>query len=199
MRNEERPGIPPCGQNACEVCAVRTVLLDAGAEDVRSASLRDGDCDITVADQGDCTCQSRFRVDIDRAAYRSTADPNRDTKMCDFAVIAVVGGEGHVVAMELKRSTPQWPEGGEQLQEGVRMLHDHFSGRELRTIPRACFVLGKRVEQFQRFLQAEGFRVYYGTRPVPVEVLECGSTINTSVTGPASMEHTEPQSSLDDP
>ena len=157
---------------------MRATLLDAGAEDILGASLRDGDCHITVADRGDCACQSRFRVDIDRAAFRTTAKPNHDTKMCDFAVIAVVGEEGCAVALELKRSTPEWPEGGEQLQEGIRMLHDHFGHRRLRTVPRACFVLGKRVDQFQRFLQAEGFRVYYGTHPVQVEVLECGSTID---------------------
>ena len=178
-------GVAPCGQDACEVCAVRAQLLDARAEDIAGASLRDGDCDITVVDRGDCTCQSRFRVDTKGAAYRRTAQRNRDTKMCDFAVIAVVGDEGRAVALELKRSTPDWPEGGEQLQEGVRMLHDHFGHRSLPMAPRACFVLGKRADQFQRFLQAEGFRVSYGTRSLPVEVLECGSTLDVSATGPS--------------
>ena len=188
MQGEDGPGVPPCGQDACEVCAVRTALLEAGAEDIRSASLRDGDCDITVTNQGDCTCQSRLRVDIDEAAYRRTAGSKHDSKMCDRAVIAVVGDEGRAIALELKRSTPDWPEGGEQLQEGIRMLHDYFGDRHLPTTPRACFVLGKRVDQFQRFLQAEGFRVHYGSRPVPVEVLECGSTIDVSASGPASTE-----------
>lgn len=184
MQREDRPGVPPCGQDACEVCAVRTALLDARAEDIPSASLRDGDCDITVVDQGDCTCQSRLRVDIDKAAYRRVAGSRDDTKMCDRAVIAVVGEEGRAIALELKRSTPDWPEGGEQLQEGIRMLHDYFGGKLLSVLPRACFVLGKRADQFQRFLQAERFRVHYGSRPVVVEVLECGSTIDVSASGP---------------
>lgn len=194
MQGEDRPGVPPCGLDACEVCAVRAALLDAGAEDIPSASLRDGDCDIAVVDQGDCTCQSRLRVDIDKAAYRRIAGSKNDTKMCDRVVIAVVGEEGRAIALELKRSHPEWPAGGEQLQQGIRMLHDHFGERLLPTVPRACFVLGKRADQFQRILQAEGFRVRYGSQPVPVEVLECGSTIDVSAAGLASAEANDQQS-----
>ncbi|WP_419838627.1 hypothetical protein [Candidatus Poriferisodalis sp.] len=74
-------GVAPCGQAACAVCRARIGLLEHGAEEVASATLVDGDCNVTITDQGGCSCQSRLRLDLPGADYRSTGRTKEDSKL----------------------------------------------------------------------------------------------------------------------
>ncbi|WP_419552040.1 hypothetical protein [Candidatus Poriferisodalis sp.] len=100
--------------------------------------------------------------------------------MCDFSVVAALPERNVAAAVELKLGAAAWPDSGEQLREGLRVLHDAFSGVGAQSTPRAYLAVGKQREQLQEFLDAEGLRLNYGSRTVPVEVIDCGSCINIS-------------------
>ncbi len=179
-------GVPPCGLADCLVCSVRSRLLAQGARDWRDALLFDDDtpgdsgCEVTVCDQGDCSCQSRLKMDEDGAAYRATAQPSEDTKMCDFAIIAALPQRNLAVALELKLGIAEWPRFRDQLQEGLRVLYDEFGNHDGLSSPKAYLAVGKQRHEMQEFLDTKGVRLSFGMRPVLIEVIECGSCIDIS-------------------
>ncbi|WP_419552570.1 hypothetical protein [Candidatus Poriferisodalis sp.] len=100
--------------------------------------------------------------------------------MCDFAVIAVLPERNIAAAVELKLGIAPWPRFGDQLQEGLRVLHDEFGQAGAPSAPKAYLAVGKERHEMQEFLDAEGVRLDYGPRQVLIEVIDCGSCINVS-------------------
>ena len=183
-------GVAPCGRATCGVCGARIGLLGDGAEEVTSATLVDGDCNVSITDQGGCTCQSRLRLDIPGAAYRSTGHANEDSKMCDFAILATDEGRDIAVVVELKRGIAEWPHAGEQLEEGLRVLHERFIDAGLARPPRACLAVGKQASQLRNLIRSSGYRAGCGFGPIPVEVIDCGSEIDISRPGVGALPQT---------
>lgn len=182
------PGVPPCGLADCLVCAVRSRLLAKGARDWSDSLLFDEDtpgnsyCEVTICDQGDCSCQSRFKMDEDGADYRATAQSNEDTKMCDFAIVAALPQQDLALVLELKLGIAEWPRYRDQLQEGLRVLHDEFGSHDRPSTPKAYLAVGKQRHETQEFLDTKGVRLSFGTRPVLIEVIDCGSRVDISAT-----------------
>ncbi len=168
----------------------RIELLGDGAEQVASGTLVDGDCSVTITDQGGCTCQSRLRLDIQGAAYRATGRVNQDSKMCDFAILATDEGRDIAVVVELKRGMAEWPHAGEQLEQGLRVLHERFIDTGLARPPRACLAVGKQASQLRNLIRSTGYRARCGFGPVPVEVIDCGSEIDISHPGVGALPQT---------
>lgn len=181
------PGVPPCGLADCVVCVVRSRLLAKGARDRSDSLLFDDDtpgdryCEVTICDQGDCSCQSRLKIDEGGAVYRATARRSVDTKMCDFAVIAVLPQRILAIVLELKLGTAEWPRFGDQLQEGLRVLHDEFGSRDEPGTLKAYLAVGKQRHETQEFLDTKSVRLNFGKRRVLIEVIDCGSCIDVSV------------------
>lgn len=185
-------GLPPCGRADCPVCGVRDRLLGAGARDWADAVLFDDDtpggarCEVTIHDDSTCLCQSRLKLDVKGAAYRASDQPNQDSPMCDFAVIAVLPTCHVAAAVEIKLGAATWspaedqPRAQIQLQAGLRVLHGEFDSTGSRCTPKAYLAVGKQRHETQEYIDARGVRLSYGSRQVLIEVVDCGSQIDIS-------------------
>ena len=118
------------------------------------------------------------------ARYRVTVRRDEDSKMCDFAVLATTNGHDRAAVIELKRRIADWPHAGEQLGEGLRALHEKFDDTGLVLPLRACLAVGKQASQLRNLLRSHGVCPRFGSRPVSVEVVDCGSALNVSHSGP---------------
>lgn len=100
--------------------------------------------------------------------------------MCDFAVIAVLPQRNIAAAVELKLGSATWPLFRDQLQEGLRVLHDEFKRTGAPSTPKAHLAVGKQRNETQEFLDTEDVRLNYGNRQLLIEVIDCGSCIDIS-------------------
>lgn len=179
-------GVPPCGSAGCPVCAIRQRLLDGGAVEFAEATLFDEDtpgddyCEVTICDRGNCSCQTRLKMDSKGASYRQKPQSSDDTPMCDCAVIGALPGRNIAIAIELKFGAATWEDVEPQLKAALRVLRDEFDMVSADSAPRAYLVVGKERDEMQAFLDASAIRLSYGPVEVPVEVIDCVSCVDVS-------------------
>ena len=93
--------------------------------------------------------------------------------MCDFAVLAVLGDIAQLVIIELKSGVAYDYE-IEQLVEGIRVLSLYFEENGLESRPKAYFVVGREVDKLRYSLRNKLASLRFSSRPVTLEILECG-------------------------
>lgn len=88
-----------CSDPECQVCDLSSQLLDCGAERVSWDDLVEQSCRLRVRAGEDLRCTHGLRLDVQDAGYRRVSK-GRTTKMCDFAVLAVVAATAPLWAVE---------------------------------------------------------------------------------------------------
>ena len=124
----------------------------------------------------DLRCTHGLRLDVQDAGYRRVSK-GRTTKMCDFAVLAVVAATAPLWAVELKSGAAYADEAIEQLSEGLRVLHEHYREDGLDPRPGACIVAGRELDKLRRSLGDELGALRFGERRVPLRIIKCKDSL----------------------
>lgn len=107
-----------CSGTKCQVCNLNEKLIEHGAITVSLSELEENRCRLYFEIAATHRCIHGLRLDLDRAEYRYVSK-DQDTRMCDFAVLAVNRNVAQLVAIELK-SGAAYAEDLEQLGQGLR-------------------------------------------------------------------------------
>lgn len=165
-----------CSSTECQVCNLNAKLVEHGAEAVALSDLEEHSCRLYVHKTDSHRCLHGLRLDLDKAEYRHVSK-GQNTKMCDFAVLAVTGNVAQLVAVELK-SGAGYADDIEQLRQGLRVLHDYFEENGLTPAPTAYFVVGRDVDKLSYALRDQLASLRFGSRRVKLEILECGDSLH---------------------
>ncbi|MDE0235847.1 MAG: hypothetical protein OXN95_01315 [bacterium] len=160
----------------CQICNLNSRLIEDGAESVSWSDLWENECHLYVRTSTDHGCIHGLRLDIQGAEYRRISK-GKDTRMCDFSVVAVLGNAAQLIAIELKGGVA-YSEEIEQLVEGLRVLHEYFQENDLVARPEACWVVGREVEKLSFSLRDKLTSLRFGSETVRLHLLECGEVLH---------------------
>lgn len=158
------------------MCRLDFCLTQEGAERTPWSNLNEQRCYLSVRASNDHVCIYGLRLDVPAARYRQVSK-GVITRMCDFALLAVLGRTAKVVVIELKSGAAS-PDDIKQLSEGLRVLHDLFQQNGLKVRPRAYFVVGKEAAKLGFSLRDKLTSLRFGDRLVPLKILDCGEVLN---------------------
>ena len=165
-----------CSDGDCGACRLEARLIDGGAQAVPWDDLSEHSCRLRIQCSIGIRCVHGLRLDVPGAGYRLVSKA-RDTKMCDFAVLATSGDAAHVVAVELK-SGVAYAEDVEQLSEGLRAMHENLDESELNARPQALLVAGRELDKLRFALRDRLTSLRFGGQPVRLQIVECGYCLN---------------------
>ena len=165
-----------CASPECQVCNLHSKLVEHGAEAVSLFDLEENSCRLDMQTTVTHRCLYILRLDVPGAEYRF-AKKGQDTRMCDFAVLAVNSSIAQLVAIELK-SGAAYADDIEQLREGLRVLHDHFEENGLKPNLTAYFVAGRDLDKLRYALRDRLADLTFGSTLVKLKVLECGDSLH---------------------
>ena len=157
------------------MCQLNRRLVDDGAESVPWDDLCEQDCHLYVRLRADHSCIHGLRLDKQNATYRRISK-RVVTRMCDFAVIAVLGHDAQLIVVELK-SGVAYADDIEQLDQGLRVLHSFFQKNGLTPHPAAYFVAGREVDKLRYSLRYKLTSLRFGSSPVILNIRECGDKL----------------------
>ncbi|MCY3962208.1 MAG: hypothetical protein OXG34_11190 [bacterium] len=168
--------IVSCSNDECQICSLNLRLIEDGAESVSWSDLWENECHIYVRTSASHSCIHGLRLDIQGAAYRRISK-GKDTRMCDFSVVAVLGNAAQLIVVELK-SGVAYSDQIEQLAEGLRVLHEYFQENGLVARPEAYWVVGREVEKLSFSLRDKLTSLRFGSEVVVLHILECGTVLH---------------------
>ncbi len=165
-----------CLSAECQVCNLNSKLLEHGAEAVSLFDLEENLCRLDIQTTVTHRCLYILRLDVPGAEYRFVKK-GQDTRMCDFAVLAVNSSLAQLVPIELKSGAAN-PDDIEQLREGLRVLIDHFEENGLKLNLTAYFVAGRELDKLRYSLRDRLASLSFGSTPVKLKILECGDSLH---------------------
>ena len=165
-----------CASPECQVCNLHSKLVEHGAEAVSSSDLEENSCHLNIQTTDTHRCLYTLRLDVPGVEYRFVTK-GQDTRMCDFAVLAVKGNTAQLFAIELKSGTAS-PKDIEQLREGLRVLIDHFEENGLKLNLTAYFVAGRDLDKLRYALRDRLADLTFGSTLVKLKILECGDSLH---------------------
>ena len=165
-----------CASPECQVCNLHSKLVEHGAEAVSLSDLEENLCRLNIQTTDTHRCLYTLRLDVPGVEYRFVKK-GQDTRMCDFAVLAVTGGLAQLLAIELKSGAAN-ADDIEQLREGLRVLHDNFEENGLTPNPTAYFVVGRDLDKLRYALRDRLASLSFGSTPVKLKILECGDSLH---------------------
>lgn len=165
-----------CSNSECQICSISSRLIQDGAESISWSDLWENECHLYVRTSAGHGCIHGLRLDIQGAAYRRISK-GKDTRMCDFSVVAVLGNAAQLIAIELKGGVA-YSEEIEQLVEGLRVLHEYFQKNGLVARPEAYWVVGREVEKLSFSLRDKLTSLRFGSESVKLHILECGEVLH---------------------
>ena len=131
-------------------------------------------CHLYVQANDGVRCVHGLRLDVPQADYRRVSK-GREAKMCDFSVIAGVGQAARLVVVELK-SGVAYPDAIDQLEEGLRVLHERFERDGQVALPLAYLVVGREIDKTRFALRDKLTSLRFGSSRVKLKIEECGHT-----------------------
>ena len=165
-----------CLSAECQVCNLNSKLVELGAEAVSSSDLEENSCHLNIQTTDTHRCLYTLRLDVPGVEYRFVTK-GQDTRMCDFAVLAVTGNTAQLFAIELKSGAAS-PKDIEQLREGLRVLIDHFEENGLKLNLTAYFVVGRDLDRLRQSLRDKLNSLKFGSTTAKLKFLECGDSLH---------------------
>lgn len=168
--------ISRCARTECQVCNLNSKLIEHGAEAVSLIDLEESSCRLFLHKADTSRCLRCLRLDVDKTEYRKVSKGNQ-TKMCDFAVLAIADNVVQLLAIELK-SGAGYADSIEQLSQGLSVLHDYFEENGLTPDPTAYFVVGRDLDKLKYALRDKLGSLRFGSMRVKLKILKCGDSLH---------------------